>query len=124
MSGAESPSYTFDPKVAAKLLSFMSNPVRLGILERISQQEWDVNALANDLNLSQSALSQHLFRLRAARLVKTRRSAQQILYSSDSIAVLSMLATLAGLGLAGRVPVQYARRPIRGRRSRTVTDVL
>ena len=124
MSGAESPSYTFDPKVAAKLLSLMSNPVRLGILERISQQEWDVNALANALNLSQSALSQHLFRLRAARLVKTRRSAQQILYSSDSIAVLSMLAALAGLGLAGRLPVQSARRPIQGRRSRTEADAV
>jgi DNA-binding transcriptional ArsR family regulator len=124
LSGAESPSYAFDPKVAAKLLSLMSNPVRLGILERISQQEWDVNALANALNLSQSALSQHLFRLRAARLVKTRRSAQQILYSSDSIAVLSMLAALAGLGLAGRVPVQSARRPIQGRRSRTEADAV
>jgi DNA-binding transcriptional ArsR family regulator len=92
----------------------MSSPVRLGILERVSVQEWDVNALATDLNMSQSALSQHLFRLRAAKLVKTRRSAQQILYSSDSVAVLSMLATLAGLGLARREPVQYARRPILG----------
>jgi DNA-binding transcriptional ArsR family regulator len=111
---AESQSYTFDPRVAVKLLRAMSSPVRLGILERVSVQEWDVNALATDLNMSQSALSQHLFRLRAAKLVKTRRSAQQILYSSDSVAVLSMLATLAGLGLARREPVQYARRPILG----------
>jgi DNA-binding transcriptional ArsR family regulator len=100
----------------------MSSPVRLGILERVSLQEWDVNALATDLDMSQSALSQHLFRLRAAKLVKTRRSAQQILYSSDSIALMSMLETLAGLGLARREPVQYARRPIRGRKVRIKAD--
>jgi DNA-binding transcriptional ArsR family regulator len=122
LSEAKSRPYTFDPGIAAKLLNAMSNPVRLGILERVSLQEWDVNALATDLNMSQLALSQHLFRLRAAKLVKTRRSAQQILYSSDSVAVLSMLATLAGLGLARREPVQYARRAIRGRKFRIKAD--
>jgi DNA-binding transcriptional ArsR family regulator len=102
----------------------MSSPVRLGILERISLQEWDVNALATDLNMSQSALSQHLFRLRAAKLVKTRHSAQQILYSSDSVAVLSMLATLAGLGHVQRAPVKHARQPIRGRKRRIEADAV
>lgn len=118
MPAAQSQSYTFDPRVAAKLLNAMSSPVRLGILERVSLQEWDVNALATDLNMSQSSLSQHLTRLRTAKLVKSRRSAQQILYSSDSFAVSSMLATLDGLGFSRREAVQYARRPIRSRKRR------
>jgi len=81
-----------------------------------------VTTLATDLDMSQSALSQHLTRLRTAKLVKSRRSAQQILYSSDSVAVLSVLATLAELGLTGRQPVDYARLPIRGRKRRVKAD--
>lgn len=100
----------------------MSSPVRLGILERVSLQEWDVNALATDLDMSQSALSQHLTRLRTAKLVKSRRSAQQIIYSLDSVAVLSMLETLAELGFSQREPVEYARRSIRGRKRRIKAD--
>ncbi|SEH30947.1 metalloregulator ArsR/SmtB family transcription factor [Rhizobium sp. NFR12] len=118
MSKTTDQLYTFNPKTAAKLLSLMSSPLRLGILQRVILQEWDVNALASDLKISQSALSQRLSMLRETKLVTTRRSAQQVIYSSDSAAVVSMLETLAGLGLMSREASSVARREIQPRKSR------
>ncbi|MBB6510561.1 DNA-binding transcriptional ArsR family regulator [Rhizobium soli] len=118
MSKTTEQLYTFDPKTAAKLLSLMSSRLRLGILQRVILQEWDVNALASDLKISQSGLSQHLSMLRETKLVTTRRSAQQVIYSSDSAAVVSMLETLAGLGLMSREASSVARREIQPRKRR------
>ncbi|CAN7535176.1 transcriptional regulator [Metarhizobium album] len=80
--------------VAAGLLSAMANPKRLMILCSLVKGEVPVGVLANQVGLSQSALSQHLSKLRAQKLVKTRRDAQTIYYSSTSEAVIKMLDTL------------------------------
>ncbi|MNT69418.1 putative HTH-type transcriptional regulator YgaV [compost metagenome] len=56
-----------------------------------------VGALANKVGLSQSALSQHLSKLRAQNLVSTRRDAQTIYYSSSSDAVMRILGTLSDI---------------------------
>jgi ArsR family transcriptional regulator, virulence genes transcriptional regulator len=90
--------FTFDLGQAAALLEIMSSPARIGVLQRVTTKEWDVAALAADLEMGQSALSQHLAKLRDAKMVNTRRAAQQIFYSSDSPAVLAMLQTLESLG--------------------------
>jgi len=79
---------------AASLLSAMANPKRLMILCCLVKGEVAVGALASQVGLSQSALSQHLSKLRAQKLVKTRRDAQTIYYSSSSESVLKVLETL------------------------------
>jgi DNA-binding transcriptional ArsR family regulator len=79
---------------AAGLLSAMANPKRLMILCSLVEGEVPVGVLATQVGLSQSALSQHLSKLRAQRLVKTRRDAQTIYYSSTSDSVKKVLATL------------------------------
>src|SRR6218665_1812416 len=79
---------------AAGLLSAMANPKRLMILCCLVKGEVAVGALASQVGLSQSALSQHLSKLRAQKLVKTRRDAQTIYYSSTSESVLKVLETL------------------------------
>ena len=58
------------------------------------------------MKLSQSALSQHLARLRRDGLVKTRRSAQTIFYSISTEEVTTILGTL--YGLYNSAPVQEA----------------
>jgi len=66
---------------ATTLLKAMSNEHRLVILCQLVQGEKCVGELETVIGLSQSALSQHLARLRRDHLVKTRRSAQTIFYS-------------------------------------------
>lgn len=80
--------------VAAALLSAMANPKRLMILCSLVKGEVPVGILASQVGLSQSALSQHLSKLRAQKLVKTRRDAQTIYYSSSSEPVMKVLSTL------------------------------
>src|SRR6218665_3752824 len=82
---------------AAGLLSAMANPKRLMILCSLVKGEVPVGVLANQVGLSQSALSQHLSKLRAQKLVKTRRDAQTIYYSSNASQVLTILSALEGI---------------------------
>ncbi|WP_240504499.1 ArsR/SmtB family transcription factor [Tsuneonella mangrovi] len=69
---------------ATGLLKSMANESRLMILCLLSQQEMSVGELAQRIELSQSALSQHLSILRREKLVKTRRESQFVWYSLAS----------------------------------------
>lgn len=66
---------------ASTLLKSMGNPHRLLILCQLVDGEKSVSELEKVIGLSQSALSQHLARLRRDDLVMTRRAAQTIYYS-------------------------------------------
>jgi len=63
----------------------------------LSQGEKSVGELEPLVGLSQSALSQHLARLRREHLVATRRDAQTIFYSISSDEAHSVLGTLYDL---------------------------
>ncbi|QDY70582.1 ArsR/SmtB family transcription factor [Qingshengfaniella alkalisoli] len=65
----------------AERLSLVANPKRLLILCELVNGEMSVSALQSQIGLSQSALSQHLARLREAGMLATRREAQMIYYS-------------------------------------------
>ena len=84
----------FCPEQAADLLSLMANEARLRVFVLIMEDEWDVTSLAAAVNLSQSALSQHLKKLRDAKVVSVRRDAQTIYYSCKSDAVQKICNTL------------------------------
>jgi DNA-binding transcriptional ArsR family regulator len=83
--------------MASKLLKAMSNQHRLMILCQLVQGEKCVGELEAVVGLSQSALSQHLARLRRDALVKTRRSAQTIYYSLDGEEASAVIQTLYDL---------------------------
>lgn len=70
-------------KQASSILKAMGNPHRLLVLCQLAVGEKSVGELEKIIGLSQSALSQHLARLRRQNLVKTRRQAQTIFYSLD-----------------------------------------
>jgi len=82
---------------AAHLLKLLANDHRLIILCRLSDQEMSVSELGEHVNLSQSALSQHLGKLRAERLVATRRDAQTIYYRLASPNALKLVNALCDL---------------------------
>ena len=81
-------------EAAAEFLSLISNEKRLAILALLLQGEMTVGSIADRVSLSQSALSQHLAKLRAMDLVETRRDRQMIYYSCRSEAVRKVLGTL------------------------------
>lgn len=82
---------------AAGLLKALSNEKRLTIMCALSKGEKSVGELEEIVGLSQSALSQHLARLRRDGLVKTRREAQTIFYSADNPATDEILKCLHGI---------------------------
>lgn len=82
---------------AAELLKMMGNERRLMILCQLGNGEKSVGELECLVGLKQSALSQHLAKLRAERLVKTRRQSQTIYYSLASNEVEKLIETLYGL---------------------------
>lgn len=79
---------------AAELLAAMANPKRLLILCHLLDEELSVGELSERVELAQSPLSQHLSKLRALRLVATRRDGQMIKYRLASEGVTRVLATL------------------------------
>lgn len=79
---------------ASQLLTAMANPKRLLILCNLLESELNVGQLSERVELGQSPLSQHLSKLRAWGLVKTRRDGQQVNYSLASDKVREVLSTL------------------------------
>ena len=84
-------------------LDLMANPRRLMILCRLAEGEASVGELQAVVGVSQSALSQHLARLRAAGIVATRREAQTIHYRIADPDVRAMMTALYDIFCAGQV---------------------
>lgn len=79
---------------AEALLKAVANRNRLVILCELLKGERSVSALQSATGLSQSALSQHLARLREDELVTTRRESQTIYYSLASERVTRLIGLL------------------------------
>jgi len=79
------------------VLRAMSNAKRMRILNELADgRERSASELEGVIaTLSQSALSQHLARLRRANIVRTRRESQTIFYSIDDADVLRILRLLS-----------------------------
>lgn len=82
---------------AAQLLKAMANEHRLLILCHLAEGELSVGLLNERIDLSQSALSQHLAVLRECGLVDTRREAQTIYYRLAEGPAVQVMRTLYAL---------------------------
>ncbi|GLQ72420.1 transcriptional regulator [Vibrio sp. vnigr-6D03] len=82
---------------AVVLLKAMANERRLQILCMLHNNELSVGELCSHLELSQSALSQHLAWLRRDGLVQTRKEAQTVYYSLSSSEVQQVIKLLHAL---------------------------
>jgi len=95
---------------AAALLRALGNEHRLLILCQLAAGERPVGDLVEAVGLSQSAVSQHLARLRADGVVATRRHAQTIFYSLASDGVRRVIATLYEIYCPGAARCRPARK--------------
>lgn len=99
------PSKIFNPqgieKAAAEvagMLRTLANERRLVILCKLVEWgEANVNSLAETVSLSQSALSQHLAKMREEGLVTYRRESQTLWYRIADSRIEDLLATLQKL---------------------------
>ena len=82
---------------AASVLRALGNERRLQILCFLQVKERHVHELERLVGISQSALSQHLARLRRDELVIARREAQSKVYSLANSEVHDILSTLSQL---------------------------
>jgi DNA-binding transcriptional ArsR family regulator len=96
---------------ATTMLKAMSNPVRLLVLCQLAGGEKSVGELERAVEVSQSALSQHLALLRQRGLVQYRRVGQTIQYSLAGEEAPALLAALYEV-FCGET------KPARSRRSR------
>src|SRR6476646_12129472 len=93
---------SFDPEVmearateVAGILRALANERRLMILCRLVEcGEANVNTLADAVGLSQSALSQHLAKMRAEGLVTYRRESQTLWYRIAAHRIEQLFSTL------------------------------
>ena len=106
------PALMIDPETmrvhaadAARLLKALSNEKRLMLLCLLVEGERSVSGLNARLDLSQSALSQHLAVLRADGLVTTRRDAQTIYYSLAEGPAQRIIDTLHSIYCAADRPL-------------------
>ena len=96
------PTKTFNPRGieraaadVAAVLRTLANERRLLILCRLVERgEATVNSLADTVELSQSALSQHLAKMRDEGLVTFRRESQTLWYRIADPRIEELLATL------------------------------
>ncbi|HEY4636036.1 MAG TPA: metalloregulator ArsR/SmtB family transcription factor [Rhodospirillales bacterium] len=79
---------------AARTLKLLANERRLLILCELADGEAAVGTLAQEVGLGQSALSQHLAKLRNEKLVATRRQAQTVFYRIADPKVKRLLSAL------------------------------
>ena len=83
---------------AAGLLKLLANENRLLILCRLAvAREMSVGDLADAVDLSQSALSQHLAKMREDGLLATRREAQTVFYRIADPNAARLLALLKNI---------------------------
>jgi len=75
----------------AGIFQALAHPTRLAIVELLREGELPVNAILVRLGIEQANGSQHLSTLRARRLVNSRKSGNQVLYSLRDPLLLEVL---------------------------------
>jgi DNA-binding transcriptional ArsR family regulator len=69
---------------AADMLKLLADPTRLRIVWALLHGEHSVNDLAAHVDAKPTAVSQHLAKLRLAKLVRTRRDGNRIFYAVEN----------------------------------------
>ena len=81
----------------AEVIKLIGHPLRLRILEYLDlHSECTVNTIVAGISGQQSAVSQHLNKMRMAGIVACRREGRQILYRIGAVNAVTILNCLRG----------------------------
>ena len=89
MPGSSRPLY----QMKAELFKTLGHPVRIRVLELLSQREHAVSEMLNDIDIEAANLSQQLAVLRRAGLITGRREGLSVTYELTSPQVAQLLTT-------------------------------
>ena len=78
------------PRAQAEAIPVLGDPTRIRLIAAMAVAERCVSDLASLVDMSESAVSHQLRMLRAARLVRTRRSGRQVFYTLDDGHILAL----------------------------------
>ena len=105
----------------AELFRTLGHPVRIRILELLSERDHAVHELLDEIEVEPSNLSQQLAVLRRSSMVVSRREGSEVVYSVSVPEVRDLLLAARGI-LAGLIAAQDQLKadlaPAPGRRSR------
>jgi DNA-binding transcriptional ArsR family regulator len=73
--------------LAVEMLKLLADETRLRIVWALLHGEHAVGELAEHIDANPAAVSQHLAKLRLARLVRSRRDGNRVLYSTENVHV-------------------------------------
>lgn len=81
----------------AELLKILAHPVRLCIIRGLLEEgECNVNKMQACLDIPQSTLSQHLAKMRSARVVQDRRQGTEVFYQVINAEAARVVKALLG----------------------------
>ena len=78
----------------SELLKALAHPTRLCIVKGLMEKESNVTNIQECLDLPQSTVSQHLFRLKAAGIIKGERNGLEISYQVINNDIRKIIKTL------------------------------
>lgn len=105
-------------KDAAELFKIFSVDKRIEIIELLKKEAMSVNALADALGITQSAVSQHLRVLKSAGLVKDERQGYWIYYSLNRDALEKCRQRLNRICTCGCLGGQASMKRMQGSKTR------
>lgn len=65
----------------SELFAALASPIRAAVVHRLTERGWSVTELADELEVSQPLMSQHLRVLRTARVVTATRTGRTTTYT-------------------------------------------
>jgi DNA-binding transcriptional ArsR family regulator len=101
-------------EMAVETFKLLADNTRLRILWALLHGEHSVNDLAAHVGAQPAGVSQHLAKLRMARLVKVRREGNRMFYAAENTHVRQLVAQ--GLFHADHVVGDLPDHPVAGRR--------
>lgn len=94
------------PRLKAEFFKSLGHPLRIRVLELLSDRDRTVSELLDEVDVEQPNLSQQLGILRRASLVSTRRDGTQVVYSLADPRMSQLLAVARQLLLDAAIAAQ------------------